>query len=46
MELTDLEMQRYKKHLQLQEMGLENQLKLKQAAVLVTAATVTHNAAA
>ena len=38
MELTDLEMQRYKKHLQLQEMGLENQLKLKQAAVLVVGA--------
>lgn len=38
MGLTEMELQRYKKHLQLPEIGLENQLKLKQAAVLVVGA--------
>jgi len=38
MELSDLEKQRYKKHLQLEAVGLEGQLKLKRGRVLVVGA--------
>lgn len=38
MELSDLEKQRYKKHLQLESIGLEGQLKLKHGRVLVVGA--------
>lgn len=38
MELSDLERQRYKKHLQLESIGVEGQLKLKRGRVLVVGA--------
>jgi len=38
MELSDLERQRYKKHLQLESIGVEGQLKLKHGRVLVIGA--------
>lgn len=38
MELSELELQRYKKHLQLNAIGLEGQIKLKNARVLVVGA--------
>lgn len=38
MELSELELQRYKKHLQLAKIGLDGQLKLKAASVLVVGA--------